>query len=141
MAHYQTGQRKMLLAFLKAHSDQAYTIEELWEAMKEEASCGQIPGKSTVYRMMPGLVEEGLVRRFVKGNSRTFVYQMVCGDRCDCHLHLKCSVCGRLYHMGDQETEKLIREVFRKHHFSVDEEKTILFGHCEDCEKEEGNHR
>ena len=127
MSHYQTGQRKMLLTFLKTHSDQAYTIEELWETMKEESSCGQIPGKSTIYRMMPGLVEEGLVRRFVKGNSRTFVYQMVCGDHCD--------------HMGDQETERLIEEVFRKHHFSVDEEKTVLFGHCEDCGKEEGNHR
>ena len=78
MAHYQTEQRKMLLAFLKAHSDQAYTIDELWEAMKEEQSLEMVPGKSTIYRMMPGLVEERLVRRFVKGNSRSFVYQMIC---------------------------------------------------------------
>ena len=40
--------------------------------------------------------------------------------------------------MGDPETEHLIAEVFRRHHFSVDEEKTVLFGHCEDCGKEEG---
>ena len=80
MAHYQTEQRKMLLAFLKAHSDQAYTIDELWEAMKEEQSLEIVPGKSTIYRMMPGLVEERLVRRFVKGNSRSFVYQMICGE-------------------------------------------------------------
>ena len=138
MAHYQTEQRKMLLAFLKAHSDQAYTIDELWEAMKEEQSLEMVPGKSTIYRMMPWLVEERLVRRFVKGNSRSFVYQMICGEHCGSHLHLKCSVCWKLYHMGDRETENLIAEVFRRHHFSVDEEKTVLFGHCEDCGKEEG---
>ena len=46
MAHYQTEQRKMLLAFLKAHSDQAYTIDELWEAMKEEQSLEMVPGKA-----------------------------------------------------------------------------------------------
>lgn len=139
MAHYQTEQRKILMAYLKAHSDRAFTIEELWEAMKGELPQETVPGKSTVYRMMPGLVEEGLVRRFVKGNSRTFVYQMICGEHCDSHLHLKCSVCGKLYHMGDQETENLVAEVFRKHHFSVDEEKTVLFGLCEGCGEEEGN--
>ena len=141
MAHYQTEQRRMLLDFLKRHSDRAYTVEELWEGMNAERSLPAAPGKSTVYRMIGSLTEEGLVRRFVKGNSRTFVYQMVCGEHCGCHLHLKCSVCGKLYHMGDQETEKLVAEVFRRHRFSVDEEKTVLFGRCGDCGGKEGNDR
>ena len=92
MAQYQTEQKKMLLAYMKAHSEDAFTIEELCERLKEEKTFLQAPGKSTIYRLMPKLVEEGLVKRFVKGNSRKFLYQMVCGEHCDRHLHMKCSV-------------------------------------------------
>lgn len=133
MARYQTEQKRILLAYMKAHSDEAFTIEELCERMKEEPLVTSAPGKSTIYRLMPELMEEGLVKRFVKGNSRKFLYQMVCGDHCERHLHMKCSVCGKLYHMEDQESEELLLQVMRKHHFQIDGGKTVLFGQCEGC--------
>jgi Fur family ferric uptake transcriptional regulator len=122
---------------MKAHSEQAFTIEELCEKMKEEPDISAVPGKSTVYRIMPELVEEGLVKRFIKENSRQFLYQMVCGEHCGRHLHMKCSVCGRLYHMEDQESEELLLQVMQKHHFQIDEGKTMLFGQCEDCGRQQ----
>lgn len=137
MARYQTEQKRILLAYMKAHSEEAFTIEELCERMKEEPAVTSVPGKSTVYRLMPELVEEGLVKRFVKGNSRKFLYQMVCGEHCERHLHMKCSVCGKLYHMEDQESEELLLQVMRKHHFQIDEGKTVLFGQCETCSGQE----
>lgn len=133
MARYQTEQKRILLAYMKAHSDQSFTIEELCKRMKEELEFPAVPGKSTVYRLMPELVEDGLVKRFVKANSRKFLYQMVCGDHCDRHLHMRCSVCGKLYHMEDKESEELLLQVMKKHHFQIDEGKTVLFGQCESC--------
>lgn len=133
MAHYQTEQKRVLLSYMKAHSDQAYTVEELCQEMEKELPEGGVPGKSTVYRLMPGLVEEGLVKRFTKENSRKFLYQMVCGEHCGSHLHMKCSVCGKLYHMEDGESEKLLLEVMKKHHFRIDGGRTMLFGRCEGC--------
>lgn len=133
MAHYQTEQKRILLAYMKAHSEQAFTIEELCVRMKKELDLKSVPGKSTVYRLMPELVEEGLVKRFVKENSRKFLYQMVCGEHCDSHLHMKCSVCGKLYHMEDKESEALLLQVMQRHHFQIDEGKTVLFGQCEGC--------
>lgn len=133
MARYQTEQKRILLAYMKAHSDEAFTVEELCRRIQEEPAVLSAPGKSTVYRLMPELVEEGLVKRFVKGNSRKFLYQMVCGDHCERHLHMKCSVCGKLYHMEDQESEELLLQVLRRHHFQIDEGKTVLFGQCEGC--------
>ena len=56
MAHYQTGQKRMLLAYMKAHSEEAFTIEELCRRMSEEAAVASVPGKSTIYRIMPELV-------------------------------------------------------------------------------------
>lgn len=133
MARYETEQKRILLAYMKAHSDRAYTIEELCAEMKKEPMLKTVPGKSTVYRIMPVLVEAGLVKRFVKGNSRRFLYQMVSGEHCDNHLHMRCSVCGKLYHMGDRESEELLLQVMRQHHFQVDESSTVLVGQCEDC--------
>lgn len=141
MAHYQTEQKRILLAYMKAHSDQSFTIEELCGKMKEELELPSVPGKSTVYRLMPELVEEGLVKRFVKANSRKFLYQMVCGDHCNRHLHMRCSVCGKLYHMEDKESEELLLQVMKKHHFQIDEGKTVLFGQCEGCGGQTGGHR
>ncbi len=138
MAHYQTEQKRILLSFLRAHSEQAYTIEELCREMQEKLPKELVPGKSTVYRLMPALVEDGLVKRYAREHSRKFLYQMVCGERCRNHLHLKCSVCGRLYHMEDKESEELIQKVLKKHHFNIDEGKTILFGCCEGCGKKDG---
>jgi len=132
MAHYQTEQKRILLAYMKEHSDHAFTVEELCENMKEE-NLSSVPGKSTIYRLLPELVEDGQVKRFVKGNSRKFLYQMMCGDHCHRHLHMKCSVCGRLYHMEDEESEALLMQVMQKHHFHVDGGKTVLFGQCETC--------
>lgn len=133
MAGYQTEQRRVLLSYMKAHSDEAFTIEELCARMRTETPDMALPGKSTVYRLMPKLVEEGLVKRFAGENSRQFLYQMVCGEHCDRHLHMKCSVCGRLYHMEDEESEELLRRVMKRHHFQVDESRTVLFGQCESC--------
>ncbi len=133
MAQYQTEQRKRLLAYMKLHSEEAYTIEEWCERLKAEPGSLPAPGKSTIYRMIPKLVEEGLVKRFVKENSRTFLYQMMCGEHCDSHLHMKCSVCGKLYHMDDRESEAFLVQVMKKHHFQIDEGRTVLLGQCEGC--------
>ena len=49
---YHTQQRCALLAFLSAHADEQFTVEQLLAAMGDEA-----PGRSTVYRALDRLVE------------------------------------------------------------------------------------
>ena len=129
MAHYQTAQKKLLLDFLREHSRQAFTIKELAAALEGREHA---PGKSTLYRLMPLLVQEGRVKRFVRGTSRQFLYQMM-GESCRAHLHLKCSICGQMVHMGHEESLDLVRMIDKKYHFSVSEGDTVLFGLCENC--------
>lgn len=133
MAEYKTEQKRLLLGFLKKNSDKAYTIEELIEKMSAEG--GRLPGKSTVYRLMTHLVEEGTVKRFVRGNSRKFAYQIVIGEHCERHLHLKCICCGRLLHLDEDVSRGVLDQVFRTAGFSVSEQKTVLFGSCLECSK------
>ena len=137
MAGYHTEQKQMLALFLQKHSERAFTVEEICQALREE--CGETaPGKSTLYRLMTAMVEAGTVKRFVRGNSRKFVYQLVDGEHCDAHLHLKCTDCGRLFHMEEQASDRLLSQIRAISDFSVSEEKTVLFGTCSACKHGDG---
>ena len=135
MAEYVTEQKKTLKKLLEENCDRAYTVEELIDKMRISAD-GHVPGKSTVYRLMTKLVAEGTVKRFVRGNSRKFVYQIVMGEHCDCHLHLKCMGCGRLIHLDESVSDELLDKVKSISDFSVNEEATVLFGSCAECKKD-----
>ena len=132
MAEYATEQKKILSDFLKENSDRAFSIEELIEGMR--ASYGDhVPGTSTVYRLMNRLVEEGVVKRFVKGHSRRFLYQAVRDEHCRSHLHLKCIGCGKLLHLDEHISDTLLDTIRATNDFSVNEEETVLFGECSTC--------
>ena len=129
---YQTEQKKALLDFLYTHADDAFSVEEL-ETRMLEAALPSVPGKSTLYRLISQLVEEGRVKRFTKGNSRHFLYQIVSCTHCTEHLHLRCTVCGKLYHMEEDESEEILRAILKRHNFAVNEGEAILPGRCENC--------
>ena len=78
-------------------------------------------------------MEEGSVKRFTEGHSRHFLYQLL--PHCGGHLHLRCSRCGKLYHMEDGESAAIIEEILARHHFAVDGADTVLPGCCENCRK------
>ena len=60
--------------------------------MKADSAIPKPPGESTVYRLIKQLVESGEVKRTVRGNSRTFVYQLTDGESCHHHLHMYSSL-------------------------------------------------
>ena len=126
---YHTDGKQFLLDFLRAHADRPYTIEELIAALPP----AKAPGKSTVYRLMTGLTEQGAVRRFVRGNSRQFTYQYFDGADCHSHLHLKCVECGRVVHLDHDASEYVEERLLKQNHFSSDERDTMLMGRCERC--------
>ena len=126
---YNTEQKKQILQFLRTNSQDQYTIDEIAQAL-----CGCV-GKSTVYRQIPFLVKEGAVKRFITENNRKSVYQAVVGFHCDAHLHMKCTICGKLLHMPEALSDQLIDLVHEKSAFAIDEEETVLFGRCAGCTK------
>lgn len=128
---YQTEQKKILINFLSAHSGESFTIDEIASKITNEYQSA--PGLSTIYRLMPKLIHEGLVKRFGQDGSRKFLYQIVAGEHCAEHLHMKCTNCGKLLHMNDRVSNALLDEILFESSFSVDREKTVLFGKCNTC--------
>ena len=117
MATYNTHQKDILLSFLKENKDTPMGIDELSQRLS--AVCPDAPGKSTIYRLIGQLVEKGTVKRFVRGNSRQFLYQLAGSEECHSHLHLKCTECGKLLHMGHSLSEQLLSDILGESDFSV----------------------
>lgn len=127
MKVYHTNQRKCLLDFLQNNSDKAFTIEEIIESMT-----GDHISQSTVYRLMTRLVDDGLVHRTVKGNSRSFVYQFISKGNCEDHLHMKCTDCGKVFHLDSKVTSSIQKNITSNTDFVIDSH-TVLLGKCGKC--------
>ena len=132
MSTYNTEQKKQLIDFMTRHAQTAFSADETAKGLEEELG-ENAPGKSTVYRLLSRLCEEGKVKRFTERGERQSYYQIVAGKHCDRHLHLKCMSCGKLLHMSDEESEKLLGEVLSASEFFVDRENTVLYGRCAEC--------
>ena len=127
MRIYNTHQRKALIDFLQSNSSKAFTIEEIINGLDN----GEI-SQSTAYRLMTKLVEDGLVHRSVKGNSRSFVYQYISDHKCEGHLHMKCTDCGKVYHLDSSITEQIQNNIKSNTSFEIDNH-SVLLGKCKLC--------
>ena len=133
MATYNTNQKKELLHFLEQHSERSFTIDEIIESMDADASYAIKPGKSTLYRLLPSLVEAGTVHRFTRDKGCKAAYQIVGGRSCHSHMHMKCNGCGRLLHMSDSASRDLMEQIEKLNQFHLDLAHTLLYGTCSDC--------
>lgn len=130
MAEYNTEQKKLLLDFLEKNHDSSYTIEEITNELKAR---GATVGKSTVYRLMTRLVKEKRVKRQLSDGSRKAIYRITLDSHCHNHLHLQCIKCGKVLHLDEEVSDKLLDTVKQINNFSVSEEDTVLMGKCADC--------
>ncbi len=128
MAEYKTKQKEELLSYLRETCETPQSVEQIFAGLRRR---GSPLGQSTVYRLVNKLCAEGALKRF--SENKTFTYQLVAGEDCHHHLHLKCTQCGRLLHMGHSESERLIEDIFGANGFAVSEEATTLFGRCGEC--------
>lgn len=126
MKTYNTSQRQHLVDFMKNNADRQYTIEEIAEHIENV-------GKSTVYRLINRMVDEGIVRRTIRGNSRQFLYQYSAAEGCSSHLHMKCRECGKVLHMDDGQSKILMEILHESRNFDLDLKETLLMGRCEKC--------
>ena len=124
---YTTGKRERILAFLSDRCDDSYTIEEICAKITDDGK-----GKSTVYRLVSELVDQGCIRRLSDGRTRHCTYQYVGDECCQGHLHLKCKGCGRLMHLDEGISRDFERAVRSAGGFMI-EEGTLLFGTCQSC--------
>lgn len=130
---YNTAAREAIVAFFCSNPDRQFTAEAVFDEISVLLS--KAPGKSTVYRLLSRLNEEGLLRRYRDGDDAVIRYQLIRGGGCDHHLHMKCTECGRIYHLECERSHDLLGHLLEEHGFRINSGISMLYGECEKCRK------
>lgn len=127
---YETRQGKLIKDFLKKSSEKHYSADEVYFELK---SAGESIGKTTVYRQLEKLADEGSVKKFSSGINSACCYQFFGDGCCHNHYHLKCSKCGKLFHLECEFINELSEHIYKEHGFKIDDSKMIFYGLCKEC--------
>lgn len=128
---YKTRQRELILDFLTANKNRHLSVDDVVNYLRDQHSP---VGKSTVYRYLDRLVEQGSVRKYFMEEGKCACYQYEeDGEACHQHFHLKCMCCGDLIHVECSYLKNVAQHVFEDHHFTIDHTKTVLYGLCGKC--------
>lgn len=130
---YNTAAREAIVAFFCSNPDRQFTADAVFDAIS--VLLCKAPGKSTVYRLLSKLCEEGLLRRFRDGDESVIRYQLIRGDGCEHHLHMKCTECGVVYHLECERSHDLLGHLLDEHGFRINSGISMLYGECEKCRK------
>lgn len=121
MAEYKTEQRKQVTEFIERYGESALSLDEWTKKLRAE---GYTIGRSTVYRTLIKLEKDGIVISTKEQRHRHYQIAPCCDD----HLHLKCTGCGKLFHLSHEHSHALKQAM--PSGFSVD---NIIYGMCKEC--------
>lgn len=126
---YQTKQQEAVSAFFQAEPSLCVTAEEIYLRLAKASSD---VGKTTVYRAIARLCQQGKLRRYASHESgEAACYQWnPCEEN---HLHIRCTLCGQLEHLSCEEVREFCKHIASHHGFALDEGQTILYGQCRQC--------
>lgn len=141
--HYNTPGRARLAEYLKKFATEPpKSADEIYMGLLGDCSAEGVcaPGRSSVYRMLAVMTEEGEVTKFPAGKGENgFVYQYVgSAHRCGSHFHLHCLSCGNVMHLECACGDEIGGHLLATHGFSVDRGRSVLYGTCAACAKKEG---
>ena len=127
---YNTRQKRELLKFLKDHSLENFSVDEVVFRLQDE---GAKVGRSTVYRYLESLAEQGSVRKYANAQGITQYQHVEDEARCENHFHMMCKSCGTLRHVDCDQIQALTRHISAEHGFALDPRETVLVGLCAKC--------
>lgn len=127
---YNTRQKRELLNFLEDHELEHFSVDDVVLQMHER---GEKIGRSTIYRYLELLAEQGSVRKYQNAQGMT-QYQHVDDEAsCSDHFHMMCKQCGELYHVDCGLMKSLTEHIAKVHGFQLDAKETVLVGICARC--------
>ncbi|HPQ68406.1 MAG TPA: Fur family transcriptional regulator [bacterium] len=125
-----TRERELVIQAIFEEHDH-FTVQKIAEKLYEQ---GHQIARSTVYRMLPHLMDAGLIRKAPGGDcSEEQVYEPIAGR--PHHDHLICDVCGEVVEFKDDEIEALQEKVAGKFGYRLKKHHLELVGVCPACQE------
>lgn len=131
---YNTKQREKILTYLKDNKDSNITAEEI---LKYFESINENIGKATVYRYLTDLANQNIIKKYMVEGRNCSCYQYIEEQNCKEHFHLKCEKCNKIIHLECEEFKEVQHHILKDHDFELDNVKTVFYGICKKCKKEE----
>lgn len=128
---YNTKTRQLILVYLQQNRSHAVSAANILQYL-EDSDLPTSP--TTVYRYLDKLAAENRVMKYVADKGEKAVFQYVDeGAHCQEHLHLKCVVCGKIYHLDCGFMDEFRRHLMENHDFELACSGSILYGTCAQC--------
>ncbi len=128
---YKTKARELLIAHLENHPEQRFTAREIYDAVCD----GKVLiNRTTIYRNLERLCENGELMRFKEPNQDAWYYQYSAEhDHCDRHMHAQCSVCGKVFHLDNPFADDFAEKMLKEYGLAISPADTIILGSCSKC--------
>ena len=134
---YKTKQRETLLAYLETVRGVHITANDVCSYLKTQ---GAPIAQSTVYRQLEGLVNDGLLNKYIIDANSPACFEYVGPEvhsGTEVCFHCKCEKCGVLIHLHCDEMKEIQQHLAAQHGFRMDPLRTVFYGLCENCAKED----
>ena len=130
--NYSTEKRTKILEYLSRHKDDAVSVKEIENHIKEDT--GTDINVTTIYRYLDKLEKDGKLLKHVGEGGVKATYQFIeSSEKCHNHLHMKCTGCGRIYHMDCSFMTDFQKHIYEHHKFLLECKTSMLYGMCHDC--------
>lgn len=128
---YRTRQQQAVLRCLARRPDDALTATELAEELHRD---GESVGMATIYRQLERLEQNQQVHKISTANGARYQFCPDSGEDC---ILLRCTGCGRVWHLDCPRLQAFYKHMEEVHHFRIDSHRTVLTGLCQDCQQKE----
>ena len=128
---YNTLSRSAIDGIFLGNKDKSFSVDQIISLLKE---MDITVNKTTVYRYVNTLCKNKVIIKFVAEKGEKTLYKF--NDKnlgCDNHLHLKCSHCGKIEHLGCNDMEEFKAHIFKEHGFMLNCASSVLYGVCKKC--------
>ncbi len=135
MNEYKTKARTCLMEFFEEHPERRFTAKEVYDWLLK-----QVEGinKTTVYRNLERLSEQGILVKIKEANQDSWYYQYSKEHvHCNEHMHGRCLECGQVFHLEETFVADFEKSMKESYGFAVDPGQTVILGVCKDCKKKD----
>jgi Fur family transcriptional regulator, ferric uptake regulator len=122
-----TEQQRELISFIFSQHDH-FDADQL---ILDVGRAGLQISRATIYRMLPKLVDAGLLRKIEVGPRTVYEHDYGYPQ----HEHLVCERCNKMIEFQSEEVQQALREICAQHGFQASGHTLVVRGICADCNR------
>lgn len=130
---YDTQSRKKIKQYIERQTNCIFSVNDVYQYLMSN-DC--LIGKTTVYRNMNRLVNDGVLLRLQYADEKKTMYQYKYIEnqkKNEMYIYLRCMECGKMIRLKNDYSIELEELIMNKCGFRINGTVNIISGLCKDC--------